>query len=158
MTRRTRARLVAPLLRWALVSAVLTLIAGLFGMHVMVGTHTLAEGHAMTTSGTATTQVSSPVLPGHRHTLPEPEAKVTGLSIDIPDALGSSCGSGDGCPSMSGMGTACVPAPATTALTAPASRTASWVAPVVACTQRISGDYLFDPESPSPGQLSISRT
>jgi hypothetical protein len=155
MTAISSGRATAFLRRGALLAGLLAIVAGILGMHIMTGTHAMpaaATGHDT----------------GALHAMPAPEhpnhvadiTAVTGTTAapGITHAPGPSCADTGGCTMISAMGGNCVPSPGTTTLAAPPPGTT----PLPSSRGPITGlpdtGYGFIPRSPSPGQLSISRT
>lgn len=155
-----------------LLVGLLAIVAGFLGMHIMTG---MSGAHAMTavTSSTEPTGTSSPaslVVHPAAHapqdgttahdsmapvtaSAPEPAAKST---LAAPAA---SCVCQSPCTDPLLMHSACVPSAAVTSLAAPPPGTT----PVSFHTPATRGDgavraYSYLPASPSPGDLSISRT
>lgn len=164
-----------------LIAAVLAIMAGIFGMHVMAGgnhaghspaiasaaaadstdgrqldlltaahvtaghvtaAHVTAAAH-VDHHGTAAAQVTSPE-PGLQHS-PLPELQSCTCSTD--------------CSGAHTMGTDCIPSAKTGSLAAPQAPTGAWASNTgsgVAVT--VMAAYAYLPESPSPGELPISRT
>jgi len=154
VTTASRGRLIPFLLRAGFLAAALAIIAGLFGMHIMTGAHsTTAHAMPMAGDGHAVTQLHASA--GHEAAEPVPG----GMTLAAATGSSSSgCSSAGACPEMSAGGTACVPAPANTSLTAPLPGTAPYALPDFAVTAAAGTNYSFSPDSPSPGDLCISRT
>lgn len=122
--------------RAGLLTALLALIAGIFGMHVMTATH------AMHASATASV----------------PASAQDGSQYD-PAAATAQCTESDDCTSMQSMSGSCIPSAKTGSLDAPLPGT------VIIAWNTNSGHpsamgtrWSYLPGSPSPGELSISRT
>lgn len=137
MTDPSRGRACAFLLRMGLLAGLLAIMAGILGMHVMAGSHSL---HA------------TPVLG---------ESAVVNLSHAVQDADSSPappCASPGTCTAMSALHAVCVPAPGHNTLAAPLPG----VPPYANTGMREAGaapcGYSHRPGSPSPGDLCISRT
>lgn len=155
MTAISSGRARAFLLRGALLAGLLAIVAGILGMHIMTGTHAMpaaATGHD--TGALHAMQASG--HPGHVVDI----TNVQGVSTapGITHAPGPSCADSGGCTMMSAMGGDCVPSPGTTTLAA----SPPGMMPLTSRGGPITGvpaiGYGFIPRSPSPGQLSISRT
>ncbi|MGG5175706.1 hypothetical protein ACQQCD_11960 [Pseudarthrobacter sp. J1763] len=155
MTAISARRATALLLRSALLAGLLAIVAGILGMHIMTGTHAMpaaATGHET----------------GASHAMPAPEhpgdvadsTNLRGISTapGIPHAPAPSCADTGGCTVMSTMGGICVPSPGTTTLAAPPPGTTALTYGGGPITGGPAVGYEFIPRSPSPGQLSISRT
>jgi hypothetical protein len=145
------------LLRTAsLVAGILAIVAGILGMHIMTGTHTMpasAIGHD--TRALHAVQ-AAPDHPGH---ITVPTA-VPGAAAaqSLTHSLGPSCCDTGGCTTMSAMGGSCIPSPGSTTLTAPLPGTTALPSGGGTHAAMPSSGYAYLPGSPSPGQLSISRT
>ncbi|HEU4666996.1 MAG TPA: hypothetical protein VFS79_04965 [Arthrobacter sp.] len=176
MTARARV-LSAALLRAGLLAAVLAIVAGIFGMHVMTADHSSHTGHA----GTVKAQSAYPAggqpagdaavgdaavgrsHAGHAagHTaVVHPDAGQAFASagyqaVSAPFSAAESCGSG--CPGAQEAGAPCIPLAKTAslALVPPQAGTAG---PVPAGNTGEAVGYSFIPPSPTPCELSISRT
>ncbi|MDQ0028718.1 hypothetical protein [Arthrobacter bambusae] len=167
MTTAPRGRLVTFLLRAGFLAAALAIIAGILGMHIMTGAHSMAA-HAMPAPADEHTATLMRSSPGHTgHGTPEPGTTEVGTETPaapavIPAAAAAgppTCSPGPTCPKMSSAGTACVPAPGTTTLAAPVPGTAPCALPDSNIAAAAAGaHYSFSPDSPTPGELSISRT
>lgn len=155
MTAISARRARAFLLRGTLLAGLLAIIVGILGMHIMTGTrdmpaaatgHETEAPHAMQASG----------HPGHVADI----TNVQGVSAapGITHAPRPSCADTGGCTMMSAMGGDCVPSPGTTTLAAPPPGTTALASSGGPITGAPAIGYGFIPRSPSPGQLSISRT
>ena len=146
-----------------LLVTVMALIAGVLGMHVMTGLHTQ---HPVTTA--ATTTVISGRTVDHGTAAHDPHgggATTTAAETDAGPATGpaagplTQCACSGNCSTEHAMGVSCIPSTATSVLAAPLPGT-STTAPSsfrpVATGAGTLWSYL--PGSPSPGELSISRT
>ena len=158
MTAPAHAPAIAFLRRAGLFTAVLALIAGIFGMHVMTATH------AMHSPATAAATVgahhdSSPAGPAEE--LP-PGASPAPHVHAVQDEAGArpvQCTDSNNCTSMQSMTAACTPSAKTGSLAAPLPGTGIIASNTNAATQRtISALWSYLPGSPSPGELCISRT
>jgi hypothetical protein len=139
--------------RVGVVAGVLAVIAGIFGMHIMTGSHSMPA--ATSTGAVQVGQAAS----GHsdhapgRASVPDTPA-VHGMEA-LPD---QSCHSGS-CTSMHTMWTLCVPSPGTTSLTAPVSvGTTTLTVHQIDNAAAVESALSYIPKSPSPGDLCISRT
>lgn len=155
MTAISARRAAAFLLRGALLAGLLAIVAGILGMHIMTGTHAMPA--ASTAHDTwAPHAMPAPEHPGHVADITNVQG--TSAAPGITHAPGPSCADTCGCTMMSAMGGDCVPSPGTTTLAAPPPGTT----PLASSGGPITGvsaiGYGFIPQSPSPGQLSISRT
>lgn len=156
MTAVSRVPVTAFLLRAGLLTAALAIIAGIFGMHIMTAAHNMAGAHNMPVA-TADTVMEQPHSTGSVHAghgtkiLPRP---VMAETVASP----SSCSGAGTCPEMSAMDAACVLAPGNTSLSAPIPGTAPHALPDLHGAAAAGTSYSFSPDSPSPGDLCISRT
>ena len=158
MTAPAHAFAIAFLRRAGLFTAVLALIAGIFGMHVMTATH------AMHSPATATATVSahhdsSPAR--HAGDLPaEPaSAPYVHAAQDEAGARTVQCTDSNTCTSMQSMTAACTPSAKTASLAAPLPGTGIIASnPNAGMHSTISALWSYLPGSPSPGELCISRT
>jgi hypothetical protein len=152
ITRRTGAFL----RRAGLLAGMLAIIAGIFGMHIMTGSHNTpmaAAGSAaeMPHSGPVTVEG----LPGQAAA----PAGVPVASSAAPDEIStSSCLDPNPCPAMSSMGQVCIPAPGNTSLDAPLPGTTAFALHTGTGTEQRAAAYRYLSISPSPGELCISRT
>ena len=155
MTAISARRATAFLLRGALLAGLLVIVAGILGMHVMTGTHAMPAAAAGHDTG-APYAMPAPEDPGHVADI----TKIQGTSAapGSTHAPGPSCGDSGGCTMMSSMGGDCVPSPGTTTLAAPPPGTTPLTSGGGPPTGVPAIGYGFIPRSPSPGQLSISRT
>lgn len=156
MTAALDGRLTRFLLRAGFVAAALAIIAGIFGMHIVSGAHHAAPGHGMTASGTVPVVHLEAMPAGHAHTTEAP----TGSAGAAPAVTGSSssCTAAGSCPEMSAGDAACVLAPGNTTLSAPLPGTAPYALPDFGAAAALGSTYSYSPDSPSPGDLCISRT
>jgi hypothetical protein len=155
MTATVKSRATAFLRHAGLLATVLAVIAGIFGMHVITGTHAMHSPAA--TAGTAHAAPS-----GHHGSHQAPETlrdyQAPGVQ-DTASVQAENCSGSGGCASMQTMTAACTPSAKTGSLTAPLPGTAVFAIGSKtgdAATATESWPYL--PDSPTPGELSISRT
>ena len=165
MTAASRVPITAFLLRAGLLTAALAIIAGIFGMHIMTGAHSMTSAHSMplATADTHRTPAGHASHAGHagygshagHGTELTPRAAMTAHPVtDSP----SSCSTAGGCPEMSGDAS-CVLAPGNTSLAASfLPEAAAHTVPDPGCAAGAGTNYSFSPDSPSPGDLCISRT
>ncbi|WP_258803215.1 DUF6153 family protein [Pseudarthrobacter sp. NS4] len=144
MTATTR-RLAALLGRTGLLAVVLAIAAGILGMHVLTGDHS-AHGAGSHVPGHAA--VGHP--PGdHAH-------PATHHAAEESFTASGSCGSG--CPGVHDAGVSCIPSAKAGALAVfPPQATAAAQLALEAGT-RPPAAYSYIPTSPTPCELSISRT
>jgi len=141
-------RLIACLLRAGFLAAGLAIIAGIFGMHMMTGTHRVAAAHTLPVAGAghATAQMSAGTA-GH-----------SGHVTHAVKGSSSSYSSAGSCPEMSATGTGCVFSPGNTSLSAALPGIAPYALPDFDGAAAAGTTYSYSPDSPSPGDLCISRT
>ena len=158
MTAPAHATAIAFLRRAGLFTAVLALIAGIFGMHVMTATH------AMHSPATAAATVSAPhdsSPAGHagEHPAGPSSAPEVHAAQDEAGARTVQCTDSNTCTSMQSMTSACTPSAKTGSLAAPLPGTGIIARNTNAGTQSaISALWSYLPGSPSPDELCISRT
>jgi hypothetical protein len=158
MTVTAHAFAIAFLRRAGLFTAVLALIAGIFGMHVMTATH------AMHSPATAAAPVSAPhdsSPAGHpaEHP-PGPFSAPDGHAAqDEAGARTVQCTDSNNCTSMQSMTAACTPSTKTGSLAAPLPGTGIIFRNTnAAMPSAIGVRWSYLPGSASPGELCISRT
>ncbi|TQJ38131.1 hypothetical protein FBY33_0123 [Arthrobacter sp. SLBN-112] len=157
MTAPVRTSAITFLRRAGLFGAVLALIAGIFGMHVMTTTHALHSPSMAAAAGSA--HHEAPVgghTGGHLPVSLAPD--LPGFqTVSGPDA--SHCPDSGNCTSMQAMSASCTPSAKSGSLAAPLPGT--WVAARstnTASPTDTSAGWSYLPGSPSPGELCISRT
>lgn len=137
------------LLRFALLAAVLAGLAGLLGMHVFVGAH---GTHASATHS-ATGEQAAPAASAH---LASDHSRPAAHS-ETPEP--PSCGCGGACGEQQAAHGSCTPAPSGASLSAPPPGTALLaVQPRVAPAADLAPTHSHLPATPTPRELSISRT
>jgi hypothetical protein len=149
---------VAFLRRTSLLAALLAIIAGLLGMHVLAGSHGV-HGTAVSSaaSGSPIGNQGKSAAAGHtghgsHKAAPAPAAEST---AEQPP----SCSCQGSCGEVSAAHATCVPAPGGASLTAPPPGTSPTAVPdLTAGRFQAVAEYPYLPGSPSPGDLSISRT
>ena len=146
--------------RTGLLVGLLAIIAGIFGMHVMTGTHSMHSPAAVTAitsgvhAGAAAAEGGHGLHPASGTSRAHPEA-------DISDTAGtpaqmcscSDCGTG-----MHAMTGSCIPSVKKGSLAAPSPGSTVFVISPTGAAGTVSGHYSHLPGTPSPGELSISRT
>lgn len=155
MTAPAYAPAIAFLRRAGLLAAVLALLAGIFGMHVLTATHAL---HSTAASGSAEAHHGS--SPEAHTGKPDPDA------ASAPDPAGAGdgmqavqCAVSGNCTSMQSMAGACTPSAKTASLSAPLPGTAIITrAAGPGDLATISPRWSYQPVGPSLGDLCISRT
>lgn len=150
-------RFASLLLRAGLMAGIIAIIAGIFGMHVMSGAHSMPWAGSSKVSNSAGQQL--PGAPHTSHPTLQPVATSTGAAQATLTGAGFSCSDTHSCPSMSAMGAVCVLSPANTSLSAPLPG-ASFITALGEAHGAAAGiaSYSYLPGSPSPGELCISRT
>ncbi|MET3809600.1 hypothetical protein [Arthrobacter sp. UYEF3] len=151
--------LTAFLHRGGMIAAVLAVIAGIFGMHVMTGTSSMhppdtatAAPAGLVHAGPADGQAGHSAAAAPSVSLPSAATHTTRTSLaQYPDPCS--------CPGMQTMPPGCIPSAAGGSLAAPMPRT------IVHAVNTNDGALLagtvrwfYLPVSPSPGELCISRT
>lgn len=144
----------AGLLRFALLAGILAVLAGLLGMHVLAGTqgaHASAE-HVQTAPASGH---SASFHAAAGHTAPAH----TGQAIHHETPTPPSCVCGGGCGEQHAAHTSCTPAPSGASLSAPLPGTTLLTfrpRSAAEVDQLAANSYL--PSTPTPNELSISRT
>jgi hypothetical protein len=141
--------LAALLRRAALLAGVLAVLAGILGMHVMTTGHAAHAAHSVSHEAGAPASAPGQVAMGHAGAGHADHGIQPGTSTE------SCAGS---CPGMHGSGAACIPLAKTGSLTVfpPAGTLAAET--VLAHSIRPAAAYSYIPASPTPCELSISRT
>lgn len=167
MRERRGGRTAALLCRTALLAGILAVIAGTFGMHVMTGNH---AAHPLGTSlGTAPAPAAAaPTVPGSHETRTAPALAadhaehdaLASVSVSAAGADASAqCSCSGSCSGMQAMGATCTPSAKTASFTAPPPGDAGLAVNTGAGFNLAApATYSYLPGSPSPGDLSISRT
>ncbi|MBT2548982.1 hypothetical protein [Arthrobacter sp. ISL-65] len=142
--------------RAGLVAAVLAIIAGIFGMHVMTGHHA-THSPAFATASAHDHDTAPTDQPGHRSrdstgSDPAVVAGPVGLMV-----AAESCQDPGSC-SMQAMTAACTPSPKTPSLDAPPPGSLVLAVSNNTTAGPETGRWTYLPDSPSPCELSISRT
>ncbi|WP_457972967.1 hypothetical protein [Arthrobacter sp. D1-17] len=150
--------------RAGLLAGLLAIIAGIVGMHVLTGPHTIhmagstaaVQTHHVVTNQMATESAGHGGHDSHHN----PRTIAAGAStanFPAPTSDTFSCIGGDPCAGMSAMGGSCIPSGSTGSLAAPPPATVAFAADSQAPEAAVSG-YAYLPESRSPADLCISRT
>ncbi|MDQ0663119.1 hypothetical protein QFZ35_001617 [Arthrobacter ulcerisalmonis] len=145
------ARAVASLLRKAwLLTAILAVVAGLLGMHVLTSGH---ASHGAVSQGAAAVAHS----PAGDHAVGDHAATgATDVSTDAPVVAPATCG--DSCPGAQAPGAQCIPsAPGAPVTVSPPQATLAAL-PLLPTVSTPGPAYDYLPPSPTPCDLSISRT
>lgn len=139
----------AALLRAGLLAVVMAVVAGIFGMHVMTADHSSHAAHAGAAVGVGHTGVEHPDA-GHAAILAD-AVGAAGVSFTA-----ESCSAG--CPDVREGGASCTPLAKTGSLAAapPPANPTALLAP--ASDAHGTTGYSFVMPSPTPCELSISRT
>lgn len=157
----------------ALLAAVLAVVAGFTGMHVLAGAHAAhaaatvqapasaqsPAGHGETESRRAheSRHAHTPSLHDHAASLPARADHRAEHAVGAVGAVSDTC-FGDCC-AAAGMGTDCVPSPKHADWKAPPPGTAAAAVDHHGALPDVRArSYPYLPGSPSPGELSISRT
>jgi hypothetical protein len=152
------AHVIGFLRRAGLVVAVLALIAGIFGMHVMTATHAMHSPATAAAAGGAHYAASTADHASDHASGLHSARDTTGPDHETAAGTGHCAGSGD-CSSMQAMSASCTPSLQTSSLAAPLPGTGiSFRTPVTAALSAVSAQWSYRPGSPSPGDLCISRT
>jgi hypothetical protein len=149
-----------------LLAGILTVIAGILGMHVLTGTHSMHSAAAVTGTSAMTTTLgavpsASAEAEGHLDH-PAAAASHSHLASGAQDGVGPAeqCSCSVNCStSVHGMTASCTPSAKTGSLSAPLPGTAfSGVISNPGPAGSAPGHWSYLPCGPSPGELSISRT
>jgi hypothetical protein len=178
----TPARAAAWLRRAVLLTALLAVIAGFLGMHILSGSHGMhSQAPLSGTAGPAAEHAAAPApAPSHNtHSSPgthsghQPGSSAEAGSMAPPpgpDVVPASVASGGtevppscvcqgGCGEKPAMHVGCTPSPAGATLSAPQPGSALPAArPWTAGQTDFPSGYAYRPGTPSPNDLSISRT
>lgn len=144
--------------RAGLLTALLALIAGIFGMHVMTATHDM-HSPAMAAVTAGAHNGSSPAAMTGEHPPGPSSAPEMPAAQDEAGARTVQCTDSENCTSMQSMTAACTPAAKTGSLAAPLPGTGIIVRnPNAGTPATTSARWPYVPGSPSPGELCVSRT
>ncbi|MBT2595637.1 hypothetical protein [Arthrobacter sp. ISL-72] len=140
--------------RAGLLGLILAITVGILGMHVLAADHSSHGGH-----GAISAQPSHASRADHEA---DHEADHGAASshhpADVPTATAESCSLGD-CAARHAMTVSCTPSAKKASLTAPLpGSTTIIVPPGYRFGGPVTGDYWYLPGTPSPLELSISRT
>lgn len=165
MTAVSRGPVPAFLLRAGIVAGVLAILAGIFGMHVMTGNHSM-HSHAaaqlpaaVISAGDSHTGRQNP----DHHEVPAPTTGEAAGEREVSVTLGAgpaaSCTCSAECTGVQAMSAACIPSAKTGTLAAPEPGQGTLTSDNRGGVPGpVSASYPYLPGSPSPGALSISRT
>jgi len=149
-----------------LLAGILAVIAGILGMHVLTGTHSMHSAAAVTRTSAMTTTLgpvpsSSAEAEGHLDH-PAPAAPHSHPASGAQDWAGPAeqCSCSVNCStSVHGMTASCTPSGKTGSLSAPLPGTGfSGAISNPGPADSVPGHWSYLPGGPSPGELSISRT
>jgi hypothetical protein len=163
----------ALLRRASLLATLLAIVAGLLGMHVLAGSHGVhdmavaaasADGSVADQRTTATAGHASDA--GHGGHGSHQAAAMVGPAKAVPAPAAEntagqppSCSCQGNCSEMAAAHGSCVPAPGGASLAAPQPGTVAFAVPDPSAGRlQAVAAYAYVPGSPSPGELSISRT
>jgi hypothetical protein len=166
MTASYRNPTAAFLRRAGLLVGLLAIIAGIFGMHVMTGTHSGHSAAAVTTAIVEAPAGSAAADGHHVHqetgTTPAHHATDIRDAAKIRDTAGTPaqmCSCADCGTAVQAMAGSCIPSVKTVSLASLTPGSAVFgVLPPTGAPGTVRGDWSHDPGTPSPGELSISRT
>ncbi|NKR10603.1 MULTISPECIES: hypothetical protein [unclassified Paenarthrobacter] len=136
------------LCRVGMVAGMLAIIAGIFGMHILSGSHDMPMAAGGSQAGTlhGAHVMSGPV-----------DGQKVGEESSSPVPGASSCLDPAPCPIMAAMDQECVPAPCNTSFDAPVPGSVTLAYRTETAPDQTAGQ-LYRSSSPSPGDLGISRT
>lgn len=155
MTAFLSGRVAAFLRRTVLLAGMLAIIAGILGMHIMTGSHSMTASATVPDAGMILAMHS----PATGHTSDTPAAATdSSLSAATTSVHGSSCSDPGGCAMMTAMDAPCTLSPGNAQLAAPLPGSAPFAVHGGAGTPTPASAHSYLPGSPSPGQLCISRT
>lgn len=146
-----------PLLRTVrLVALVLFLATGILGMHVVAGFHSMSAAAASPVE----VQVSAAEVHEHHHGHEDrtPEGAKPGGTPAASLHAGSCLGHHGSCPGMSDVHVVCMPAPGGSPVAVQPPSLVTFDVGGQAARDGPLPSYCYIPGSPSPGELSVSRT
>lgn len=148
--------------RAGLLAGILAVLAGILGMHVITGGHSMHSPVGLTAAAGAGA--------GHAHSAAAHVHAEQGVANASPaqhssdghtahSIVAEQCSCSDSCASMHTMTVSCTPSGKTGSLSVPLPGTAVFgVIATATAPGAVPGSYSYRPGSPSPGELSISRT
>ncbi|MGY4541874.1 hypothetical protein ACVWY0_001787 [Arthrobacter sp. UYNi723] len=148
----------ALLLRAGLLTGLLAVIAGIFGMHIMSGAHTMPAAASAGTDMPLTQIQGSHADRGDHGDHAAAQSPTTDAPAAAASGTASACAADGNCPAMSAMDVVCVLSPASPSLSAPLPGTTPFPALDVTGGALVTTSYSYLPGSPSPDDLCISRT
>ena len=158
MTAPAHAPAITFLRRAGLFTAVLAVIVGIFGMHVMTGTRTM-HSPATAAASVSAPHGSSPAGHTAEHLSGPFTAPDVHAAQDEAGARTVQCTDSGNCTSVQSMTAACTPSAKTGSLAAPLPGTGIIARNTnAAMPSAIGVRWSYLPGSPSPGELCISRT
>lgn len=138
-------------------ATILAVIAGILGMHVMTGNHSMHSAAAMTATGIGAVHAESPADGHSGHQGSGTHSTHLTSAQDMAGVSSEPC-SGT-CASMQTMTVSCTPSAKSGILSAPLpGSTVFGAVPKAGAFSTVPGPYFYTPGGPSPGDLSISRT
>ncbi|GAA1258854.1 DUF6153 family protein [Arthrobacter pascens] len=148
--------------RAGLLAGILAVLAGILGMHVITGGHSIHSPAALTAAaGAGAGHTHSAAADGHAEqgaTDPSP-AHHSSDGHTAPSIVVDQCSCSDSCASMHTMTVSCTPSGTTGSLSVPLPGPAVFgVISNARAPGAVPGSYSYRPGSPSPGELSVSRT
>ncbi|WP_454699796.1 hypothetical protein [Arthrobacter humicola] len=163
----------ALLRRASLLATLLAIVAGLLGMHVLAGSHGVHDmaGAAASADGSVADQRTTATAghasdAGHGGHGSHQAAAMVGPAKAVPAPAAEntagrppSCSCQGNCSEVAAAHGSCVPAPGGASLAAPQPGTVAFAVPDLSAARlQAVAAYAYVPGSPSPGDLSISRT
>ncbi|MFJ4209586.1 hypothetical protein ACIPY2_14130 [Paenarthrobacter sp. NPDC089675] len=147
-----------PVLAFGLLTVVLALITGVLGMHIVItGPHTMHQT-AAAEARTSATAVGLHTAHGDRHTIGHTSQSLF-ISSGIDTTPQTQCTCSGNCSGEHVMGGSCIPSTATGSLAAPLPESTAVVpSNLQSLGVQARAAWSYIPGSPSPGDLSISRT
>lgn len=158
MTATPRSRVGAVLRRGSVLAAVMAVVAGILGMHMLTGDHSVHSLPAMAATVASSGQAELPAE-GHagHHIFGAAAIQEASTAGSMDGACAEQCSGA--CPGMDAVGVPCVPSLGSGSLAAPLPATAVFDAASPAWRAGALRDvYPYRRPGPSPGELSISRT
>lgn len=155
MTATLLGRAMVFLRRASLLAGMLAVVAGILGMHIMTGSHSMpASAAGMDMAQVAQASAATGPEPGNAAAQGNPAAHGPAYMSWQP-CIRTDAGA---CAKMSAMGAVCIPSPGNPPLAVPLPGVTPFAANVPAKLSAASATYAYLPGSPSPGELCISRT
>lgn len=145
------AHAVAALRRAALLAGILAVVAGFLGMHIVAGSHGLHSQAPV--SGSA-----APAAGGHAAVPSSASANHLQSHHDAVPAVPPSCDCQGGCAETTGAHVGCTPSPSGASFHAPQPGTLPAAISWARATADRQPAYPYLPGTPTPRDLSISRT